>query len=187
MNPGEQLRRYQADNRRRTIEKIETAMRAIEAELREHGYYQHNDGRITRKELCRRAGLGESTLKNRTHSDTAAAADRWLKRLKKCAPTLKPQVEDAKQARIADLMVQLNRISHHYNQFKIEYDLIRRRNAELEEENITLRKEMAAATSGAVRSGGASLRAESGSIRRTFASSTSPHQRRAEPPRQLQK
>ena len=179
MNPGEQLRRYQADNRRRTIEKIETAMRAIEAELREHGYYPHNRGRITRKELCRRAGLGESTLKNRTHSDTAAAADRWLKQLKKYAPTLKPQVENAKQARIADLMVQLNRISHHYNRFKIEYDLIQRRNAELEEENRALRKEMAAATSGPVSSAGAGLKAESGSIRRTSTSPTpSDHRRR---------
>lgn len=151
MNSGDQLREYQAANRQRTVERIEAAMRAIDAELAEHGYYPDNGGRVTRKELYRRAGLGESTLKNRTHADTAEAVDRWLKRLKKRAPTLKPQAEDAKQARIADLMVQLDCISHHYNRFKIEYELIQRRSTELEEENAALRKKLAAEASSAVK------------------------------------
>ncbi len=146
MNSGDQLREYQTTNRLRTVERIAAAMRAIDAELAEHGYYPENGGRITRKELCRRAGLGESTLKNRTHVDTAAMVDRWLERLRKRAPTLKPKAEDAKQARIADLVVHLDRIAHHYNRFKIEYELIQRRNAELEEENAALRKKLAAST-----------------------------------------
>ena len=151
MSSGDQLREYQAGNRRRTVERIETAMQSIDAELALHGYYPENGGRITRKELCRRAGLGESTLKNHTHADTVAAVDRWLKRLKKRVPTLKPQAEHAKQVRIADLAAQLDRIAHHYNRFKIECEAIQRRNAELEEENAAPRKKVAASTSGVPR------------------------------------
>ena len=143
MSTGEQLREYQADNRRRTVEKVKAAIQTMDAELAEHGYYPHNDGRITRKEVCRRAGLGESTLKNRTHANTAVMVDRWLKRLRKRAPTLKPAAEGAKQARIASLTEQLHRIANQYNRFKIEYEQLQKTNCELEEENIVLKQQLA--------------------------------------------
>jgi hypothetical protein len=145
MTMSEQLREYQAGNRLRTVEKIEAAMGTVEAELASHGYYPENGGRLNRRELCRRAGLGESTLKNRTHADTATAVDHWLKRMKNRAPTLKPEVEDAKQARIVGLVAHLERIARHYNEFKIEHEKLQKKNAELEKENTALRKELGTA------------------------------------------
>lgn len=142
MTMSEQLREYQAGNRLRTVEKIEAAMGTVEAELARHGYYPENGGRLNRRELCRRAGLGKSTLKNRTHADTATAVDHWLKRMKNRAPTLKPEVEDAKQARIVGLVAQVERIARHYNDFKIEHEKLQRRNTELEEQNTALRHEL---------------------------------------------
>jgi hypothetical protein len=140
---NEHLRNYQAGNRLRTVEKIETAMAMVEAELTTHGYYPENGGRLNRRELFRRAGLGESTLKNRTHAATASKVDVWLKRLRKRAPTRKPDAEDAKQARIAGLAAQVERIAWHYNEFKIEYEKLQKRNAELEGENAELRRQIA--------------------------------------------
>jgi len=139
---SERLREYQAGNRLRTVEKIEAALEAVEAELMQHGYYPENGGRLNRRELCRRAGLGESTLKIQTHADTAAMVDHWLKRLKKRVPMVKPDVEDAKRARITTLGAQLDRIAQLYNAFKIEYERLEKRNAELEATNAELRRQI---------------------------------------------
>lgn len=140
MSSGEQLRAYQVANRRRTVEKIQGAMRAIEREIKDRGFYPENQGRVNLKELCRRAGLGESTLKNKTHAATAATARRWLARLKKTAPVAKPAAEDAKQARIRELIGQVDQVAQNYNRFKIEYDALLERNARLEEENADLKR-----------------------------------------------
>jgi hypothetical protein len=143
MSAAESLRAYQAANRQRTVERITAAMQAVEASVTEHGYYPENGGRITRKEVCRRAGLGASTLKNRTHAATAAMVDRWLQRLKTHSPGLKPKAEDARQRQIATLQAQVDRSTQTYNLFKIKYDQLEKRNIELEEENATLRQQLA--------------------------------------------
>ncbi len=140
MNTGDKLRAYQLANKRRTIEKLNAAMREIEAEIKNRGFYPENQGRMNLRELCRRAGLGESTLKNKTHAATAAMARRWLARLKKAAPVAKPAAEDAKQSRIEELTGQIERIAQNYNRFKIEYDALLKQNAELEEENAALKR-----------------------------------------------
>jgi hypothetical protein len=140
MSRSNKLIEYQTENKQQTIGKIEMAKHAIEAELQEHGYYPHNNGRITRREICRRAGIGESTLKNRTHSETAEKLNCWLKRIKKAAPTLKPEAEDAKQVRITELTDKLNQIAQHYNRFKLEYNELLHRCEMLEEENASLRR-----------------------------------------------
>ena len=143
MSTSEHLRAFQQGNKQGTIDKIVSAMQTIEAELEEHGYYPENQGRINRREVCRRAGVGSSTLKNKTHGETAARVNRWLIRVKKRAPTLKPKAEDAKHTRIVDLVAQLNRIAQHYNKFKIQYDAICQKNGELEEENASLKRQLA--------------------------------------------
>lgn len=148
MSAGEELRAYQLANKRRTVEKLEGAMRAIEAEIKDGGFYPQNQGRMNLRELCRRAGLGESTLKNKTHAATAAMARRWLARLEKTAPVAKPAAEDAKQARIAALTGQIDRIAQNYNRFRIEYDALLKQKAELEEENAHLKRRLVELTPG---------------------------------------
>jgi FtsZ-binding cell division protein ZapB len=141
--PESRLKAFQAGNRQRTVEKVESTIRAIEAEMSKHGYYPHNGGRVTSKELCRRAGIGESTLKNKTHAETVALVHRWLERLKKRAPTLKPEADDAKQQRIAALAAQVEQIAQHYHRFKLEYNALVEANARLEDENANLRRQLA--------------------------------------------
>lgn len=148
MSAGEHLRAYQLANKQRTVEALKAAMGSIEAELEERGYYPENSGKVTLREVCRRAGLGESTLKNKTHSATAAMVRRWLARLKRTAPAAKPAAEDAKQARIAALTGQIERIAQNYNRFKIEYDALLKQKADLEEENADLKRRLLELTPG---------------------------------------
>lgn len=137
---------YQARQRRKTVEAIEVAQRTIEAEMSEHGYYPRNGGRLSKLEVLRRAGVSAQTLKNATHRETAAALDRWLSRVKKVAPTLRPQAEDAKVRRISDLEQKLAQTMSHYDLFKLEYNEALREIEELKAQNADLRRKLGAAS-----------------------------------------
>jgi hypothetical protein len=129
---------HQAQNRERTIKCVSQAMADIEREIGRDGYYQENGGRITAKEVCRRAGVGYSTLKNPAHEATRAKLRAWLERLKKAAPTATFDADMIKGQRARDLVQQLETVAHKYNRFKIEYDAILEKVAALEYANAEL-------------------------------------------------
>lgn len=135
---------YQTGQKQKTIAAIEAAKSMIESELAQHGYYPYNRGRLSKLEVLRRAAVSAQTLKNATHKETAAALDRWLKRLKKTAPTIKPQVEDAKANRIEALEKRLTDVVAHYDRFKLEHNELLYRCEDLEAENAALRRQLAA-------------------------------------------
>ena len=117
------------------------ALAAIEAEIEEHGYYPASKAPGSIEEVCRRASIGISTLKNDAHDETKEMVKRRLARLKKKAPTAKPEADDAKREKITDLLEKVNEIAGNYNRFKIEYDKLLSENARLEAENAALRKQ----------------------------------------------
>ncbi len=138
----EGLRAYQARQRQKTIDAIESAKRAIEAELDKHGYYPQNGGRLSKQEVLRRAGVSGQTCKNPAHKETSAALDRWIKRIKKNAPTIPSQAKDAKAQRIAELEERLSLLARHYDRFKMEYNELLHQVETLERENAGLKRQL---------------------------------------------
>lgn len=133
---------YQAERKRKTIDAIELAKTTIEQELAQYGYYPLNSGRLSKLEVLRRAGVSAQTLKNPTHKETASSLDRWMRRIRKSAPTLTPEAEDVKGSRIRDLESRLDKVTTHYDLFKLEYNDLLHRCEELEVENSSLRKQI---------------------------------------------
>jgi hypothetical protein len=140
------LAAYQANRKQNTIDAIEAAKRMIEAELAENSYYPHNGGRLSKLEVLRRASVSAQTLKNATHKETAEALDRWLRRIKKTAPTIKPRAEDAKAHKIAVLETRLGEVVAHYDRFKLEFNELLHRCETLEAENAALKRQLAEAS-----------------------------------------
>lgn len=131
---------YQAANKEKTLKKLKLAMAAIEAEIEENGFYPQNKGRIDLVELCRRAQVGPSTLKNATHDETKSNAKIWLATLKQKAPVAKVDADHAKKQKIAALAAQFDQIAQNYNRFKIEHDQLLAQCQRLQNENDALRR-----------------------------------------------
>ena len=136
---------FQKDQRQLVIDKIDAARAAIEAEFEQLGYYPHNNGSLNAKELCRRAGVGASTLKNKTHERTRASVKAWLKRMKLKAGAAP---RSAKGNDATALERSLNLLARELDCFKLQYEEIETRCAELEGENERLRRVNAELLSG---------------------------------------
>ncbi len=132
---------YQKAQRQHVVDKLKTARSMIEQEIEEFGYYPENDGRLNAKELCRRAGVGTSTLKNRTHESTRATVGRWLTRVKTTRPALKPQLGAG--SAVTQLERSLTLLAQELDAFKLEYEKLEGRCSILEEGNDKLRTENA--------------------------------------------
>lgn len=62
--------------------KIQAAMVEIEQEIQASGgFYLANNGRLSKSELCRRAGLGKTTIFAAQHSVLSDSIDKWLEKL----------------------------------------------------------------------------------------------------------
>ena len=137
-----QLEAYQAINKQATIDKLKATAALIDEEIAQTGYYPEKYGRLSRKELCRRAGVGESTLKNPTHRATNARVKARLRkaaRAKGKAPP--PLTEDP-----ANSLEQKHALlANHYNASKIECAQLRAEKADLEAEVIDLKRQLAEA------------------------------------------
>ena len=132
---------FQKEQRQIVIGKIDAARATIEREIKELGYYPHNGGRLTAKELYRRAGIGASTLKNKTHDSTRASVNAWLRRMKASAVDCAPR--SAKGNDATQLERRLTALARNFDAFKIQYEDIEVRCADLECENQKLRTENA--------------------------------------------
>lgn len=90
------MTRHQGDiqdlQRNRKVEtkaKILETLSIIEGEISEHGAHPHNGGKLTLVEIVRRAGVGESTLRNRHHLAIKGHVKSWLKKIGSEAPITK--------------------------------------------------------------------------------------------------
>lgn len=128
----------QQERKAATLAAIERAMREIEEEIELNGYYSHNRGRLSRNELCRRAKVGATTLKNPAHAETNLRVQRWLKRLKKTQPS-RPAL--SRPSALAELQARFDQLAANYNRFKLEFLALEKRCSHLEAENASLRRE----------------------------------------------
>jgi hypothetical protein len=121
-----------------TVARVTAAMKTIEVEVERDGFYAHNKCQITIKEVCRRAGVGQSTLKNSGHKDFYRTVTAWKAMMRsKVAILVNAPVSKRVSRKISaeqvDALQQLNA-------FKIMYDEMWERAIRLEEENAQLRK-----------------------------------------------
>lgn len=128
------LRAYQASRQASVVEALRSAMATIDRELAEHGAYPRNNGRLTRNELCRRAGVGQSTLKNGSHAQTLVEIRSWLARV---APKT-PKADGGK--RVATIQQKYVALASEFHRFKVMYEELVDRCASLEKENVELRR-----------------------------------------------
>lgn len=132
---------FQKEQRRQVIDKINAARATIEQEIVEFGYYPHNGGNLTGKELYRRAGIGASTLKNKTHTSTRTSVKSWLKRMK--GKSIDAAPKSAKGNDATQLERRLTELARNFDTFKLRYEEMEARCADLESENEKLRTEHA--------------------------------------------
>ncbi|WP_341022286.1 hypothetical protein [Brevundimonas diminuta] len=114
---------------------VRSTMAQIEVELAA-GVYPHNGGRLTRREFCRRAGIGESTLKNLTHAETSKLLSRWLEAV---APsrTRKPAERPAGSG-----ATQIAELARELDLFKLQYAKLEKEHRDLAAEASGLRKQL---------------------------------------------
>jgi hypothetical protein len=136
----EALKAYQASRRTDTLSALRAAMKAIEGEIAEHGFYPRNGARVTRNELCRRAGIGLSTLKNPSHAATKAEVASWLGRVSHIAPKVRA-AEGEGEGSSATWRARYMALACQYHRFKVLYDELFDRCAALEAENAQLKQD----------------------------------------------
>lgn len=73
--------------REETRRRIISIMRKIEDEIESNGFYPENKGKLTQREVCRRAGVGDTTLRNRHHHHTRELLKSWLREVARKFPT----------------------------------------------------------------------------------------------------
>jgi hypothetical protein len=80
---SERVRKSAEARTGRVINKIKTAMKEIEAEVKKFGgIYPHNSGRLSMAEVCRRAGVNPITMMGKAHRRTTRLMiQAWIKKL----------------------------------------------------------------------------------------------------------
>lgn len=81
---SEGLSNYARSRSSTFVSKIKQALTTIEVEIEQNdGLYPFNAGRLTKAEICRRAGVDDQTLQNPIHKlTTNKMVDEWLRRIK---------------------------------------------------------------------------------------------------------
>lgn len=106
------------------VSKLRQAMSAIEAEIEQNeGLYPFNAGRLTKAELCRRAGVDDQTLQNRTHKATTnKMVDDWLNRIKTTVAQGRIVVRRAVTERAVHWKQEHSRIANAYLLAELEHN-----------------------------------------------------------------
>lgn len=116
---------YQRAQKAAVIAAVKKAVSAIEADINAANGSVHGV-KICRAEVCRRAGIGQSTLKNPSHFDTRAFVAKELARLKvlskrgrRQAPA-ETQAVDPRANTIKNLAIQLDAAMRHIDALRAE-------------------------------------------------------------------
>lgn len=111
-------------------------MESIERELCEAP--PGNSVRISRNELCRRARIGLTTLKNPTHRELAEEVRDWIKRLNDSGSNLRSRKRGASE--LVRLKDEYRQLASNLHRFKIEYDALQQKHEALQRELADLRR-----------------------------------------------
>lgn len=130
------------------VSKLRQAMTSIEREIEQNeGLYPFNAGRLTKAELCRRAGVDDQTLQNPTHKATTnKMVDDWLKRVREVVTQGRTVVRRAVTERANHWKQEHSRIANAYllaelehNERLLEVTVLNDEVATLKQENSELR------------------------------------------------
>jgi cell division protein FtsB len=137
---SEQLVAFQKKQRQAVIDAINAAQNQIEQEIEKFGYYPEPDHELNVKELCRRAKIGYSTLKNKTHDGTRQAAKNWLQRMKlKLNSTRRSRTIDPTKPH--SVALSLTALARELDLFKLKFEAIKEERDALRDERDTLKAE----------------------------------------------
>jgi len=124
------------------LERAKSAMRTIEAEIKEHGTYPYNNGVLNMTEVCKRAGIGSTTLRNRHHHPIRDSVKRWLDSIEKRAATNLADVHAAHREKISFYEEALRKVNAEAVEWRAEMVILAEENRELREQiaNMTFEK-----------------------------------------------
>jgi len=121
------------------VKKIREAMAAIELDIEQNeGIYPFNGGRLTRAEVCRRAGVHKITLQGAAHrATTREMIEVWLKKVKEKMVIGKRAVRKAVTVRADDWHARYLKAAQMTNLYHIQFvslnDLVAKRGARISE------------------------------------------------------
>lgn len=148
-----QLRAHAAGRTKEVVKKVRAAMRSIEADVEgKDGIYPLNGGRLSKAELCRRAGISEITLMGKAHKASLnVEVDAWLKQIRTGMRQGKKSVRRAVTDRADQWKAHLDEIAQRYVEAKLELiecraqlETLAKEKAALEAENASLREQVTA-------------------------------------------
>ena len=126
------------------LERLRTAMRDIEAEVRENkGIYPFNYGRVTQSELCRRADVKKATLQNPVHKDsTRVDIMRWLDALAAQLSHTRDSTRERVTAVADDLASEVARLTLAHQEALARLAQAEQRIAQLQQDNARLQQQL---------------------------------------------
>lgn len=128
------LVRHQKQRKETTLERATSAMRTIEAEIKEHGTYPSNNGVINMTEVCKRAGIGSTTLRNKHHHPTRDIVKRWLVSIEQRAPTSMENMHGVHREKIKFYEEALRKVNAEAVEWRVELAALAEENRELREQ-----------------------------------------------------
>lgn len=134
------------------IKDVRKAMTDIELEIgKNDGIYPFNGGRLSAREVCRRAGVSYQTLQGPLHKDTTRQeVNSWVKRVLQDTFRGAKNVRRAVTDRATSWKERHDAIAQNYHKNKLEMIVLRKKIVELEGENEALRKQISLGREGNV-------------------------------------
>lgn len=145
------LQAHAKSRSQRVVAKLQEAMKTIEAEIdSQDGIYSFNGGRLSRAEVCRRAGIASAVLEGKAHKTTTLVAlNRWLDSIRERLIGGHKKVRQAVTRRADDWKARAQQFAnqahlYHLQMISLEHRLqeARARIAELDAENGRLSSEV---------------------------------------------
>jgi len=122
------------------VSKVRKAMAKIELEIGQNdGLYPFNKGRLNQKEVCRRAGVSDVTLALPKHKNsTKVELQTWLSRVGLATVAGAKSVRKTVTDRADHWKLQHDAIAQRFRLAELQYEEMRRRVLQLEEDNSAL-------------------------------------------------
>lgn len=152
---NEGLQQYGKQRTQAVVDKVRTAIAEIEREIDENeGLYPYNAGRLTKAEVCRRAGITAMTLQGPAHKGTTnTLVEQFLERVRVGTITGRSSVRKMVTERAENWKAMHARIANAYHQAVLENNKDKhqlkehaKRIKDLEAENAELKQQLARAS-----------------------------------------
>lgn len=137
-NSHSDIQDLQRNRKVETEAKIIETLRIIEGEVNAHGVYPHNHGKLTLAEIARRAGIGESTLRNRHHLETKRHVKSWIRKIGSEAPIAKGCAKTATAKKVAFYEDALRKTNTEALLWREELQALKLENKQLREQLATM-------------------------------------------------